>query len=353
MNFIGRRIIKVNPPVNFSRQDKLLFYPGEFDICETKVLTLKNVAVSAGGLCFRNGELIRESTQLYADKLPIFERSGLLQLKLNPTLALLDSDHYLLIHHPWSGNYYHWFTEAIPRIWQVKNDLASLVLVMPDHLMRLKFVQESIASFNFKNIVTVPGTHNLKIVNAVIPQMKPKCYSYDPVVVKEIAAHFENFVKSKSNAANSTGLEYAYIIRGKSHRREIANEDEVIRKLNEFNVAAIDAREHSFIDQVALSGKLKLLISNGSGLTNMLFMKENSTVLELHKTITNMNDFHDKVLWHLASVLGLKYFHQWCEPVDPGKDMYIANLKVDIASLEKNVAKCLKSVRDRIEMISR
>jgi hypothetical protein len=76
----------------------------------------------------------------------------------------------------------------------------------------------------------------------------------------------------------------------------------------------------------------------------MLFMKENSVVMELHKTITNINDFHDKVLWHLASVLGLQYFHQWCDPIDNGKDMYIANLKVDIRALERNAEKCLKAI---------
>ena len=77
----------------------------------------------------------------------------------------------------------------------------------------------------------------------------------------------------------------------------------------------------------------------------MIFMDGHSAVLELHKQITNMNDFHDKVLWHLASVLSLTYFHQECKPERRGADMYSANLKVNINLLEKNIEKYLELLK--------
>lgn len=341
MNFIDRQIIDVKLPFNLTKRYKSLFYPAKFDLHQTNVLRLQNLDVTNDGLCFQKGKLIKGCVQSYEHKIPIFERSGFIQLRKNQTQELSSNYQHLFIHHPWSSNYYHWFTEAIPRIWKVKSELDSLVLVIPEHLMNLTFVKESISTFKFKEIIQVPGNLNLRVPNAVVPEIKPTCFSYDPHVATEIARHFNQFADLKKTEL-SMPIEFAYIIRGKNSKREIVNEDAVIKKLNEYKITSIDARNYSLIDQVNISKKLKLLISNGSGLTNMIFMDRHSAVLELHKQLTNMNDFHDKVLWHLASVLDLTYFHQECEPERRGADMYSANLKVNISLLEKNVVKCLE-----------
>jgi capsular polysaccharide biosynthesis protein len=92
---------------------------------------------------------------------------------------------------------------------------------------------------------------------------------------------------------------------------------------------------------VLFSEKLKYLISNGSGLTNMHFMNAGTTVVELQKRMTNENDFHDKVLWHLASSLNLNYWYFICSPVNRKEDLYIADLKIDINKFEKLLTKML------------
>ncbi len=342
-NFVDRKKVKVILPRNLTKGNRHLFYPAEFDIYATKVMTVRNAIVTANGLCFKDRKLISGSVQAYPEKLLIFEKSGALALQRSSYHQLNSSDQHLVVHHPWSGNYYHWITEAIPRIWKVKKELSSLTLVLPANLLALDFVRESLKCFAFKNIEVVPPNCNIIIPNAVIPEIKPFCYSYESQTMQEIACHFRVFAQSVGYSETNR-KKLVYICRGKSLRREIANEEEVIRKLEEFDIATIDARLVSFWDQVSLSSNLKLLISNGSGLTNMIFMKRKSAVLELHKRITNINDFHDKVLWHLASVLKLKFYHQICEPLDPGKDMYKANLIVDTNLLQRNIQKCLKDI---------
>jgi hypothetical protein len=73
----------------------------------------------------------------------------------------------------------------------------------------------------------------------------------------------------------------------------------------------------------------------------MHFMKDGSTVLELQKKITNINDFHDKVLWHLASALILNYYYFICEPENKGHDMYTSNLKINLKKFEDRIIKML------------
>ena len=70
-------------------------------------------------------------------------------------------------------------------------------------------------------------------------------------------------------------------------------------------------------------------------------MKEGSTVLELQKKITNMNDFHDLVLWHLASVLNLNYYYFACDPTNKQQDMHPADLKINLKKFEDKIIKML------------
>jgi len=88
----------------------------------------------------------------------------------------------------------------------------------------------------------------------------------------------------------------------------------------------------------------KFLVSNGSGLTNMMFMPPGCVTLELRKRITNHDDFLDRVIWYFATACDLKYAQQSCEPVKKEADMYIADLRVDIPTLKVNIERCIAAI---------
>jgi len=330
--------INVTLPVNFKRSD-CLHFRSEYSIFPLKILTLKKITATYDGICFKNSQLIRESVQAYPDKIRIFELGAQLQFANQPFVSYSGEKPYLLIHHPWL-NYYHWLTEAIPRIWLVRNHLSELILLLPEYYKSVRFVQESLKPFNIKKTEYIPHGCNIKVSNAVVPQIKPVCSSYDPDVLSAIRSFYIEHAKTKRIKTPVSG-ERIYIMRGNNPRRRILNEERLMKVLENHNFRSVRAESYSFPEQVLIAENTTYLISNGSGLTNMHFMRQGSSVMELQKRITNMNDFHDKVLWHLSSALNLKYFYFICEPEDKEQDMYTANLKINIKRFEKLIIRML------------
>ena len=73
-----------------------------------------------------------------------------------------------------------------------------------------------------------------------------------------------------------------------------------------------------------------LLISiHGNALTNMLWMPEGSTVLEIRRS----GDSHNNCYFSLASALGHKYYYVLAPSVDNIKDTHIADLIVNMIYL--------------------
>jgi capsular polysaccharide biosynthesis protein len=334
-----RKEIMVRLPYNV-KKDSCLFKRKKYYVSNLQTMHLKNVIVTNNGICFKDLKIIPGTVQKHPDKMRIFELNGLLQIKINKLITFNDSDQYLIIHHPWL-NYYHWLTETIPKLWLIKDNISSLILLLPLYYKNVGYVMESLKPFDFK-IEYIPDNYNIKLANVVIPQIKPICCYYDPDLVTEIRDFYIDYVQRKTSIVISLG-ERIYIIRGNSQRRKILNEDDVIKLLEKFGFLAINAEKFSLFEQISLFRKVKYLISNGSGLTNIHFMEEQSAVLELYKKKTNINDFHDLAIWYLASALGIKYFQQEENPIDKEMDMFRADLVVNLKTLKRNVTNMLLS----------
>ena len=98
-----------------------------------------------------------------------------------------------------------------------------------------------------------------------------------------------------------------------------------------------------FFQQVALYSNAKFLISfHGAGLSNLIFMKKDSIILELHKKKTNDKDWHSLAYWYLADILDFAYYHQLCTPNDPKEQFMYADCEVDIPMLENNIKQMLE-----------
>ena len=73
-----------------------------------------------------------------------------------------------------------------------------------------------------------------------------------------------------------------YISRRKARGRFILNEEALEAMLAEFEAESVCLEDFSFKEQVTLMQRTRLLISiHGAGLTNMMFMQEGGTVIEI------------------------------------------------------------------------
>ncbi len=334
------RLIHVALPHNIPDQDLPLFqscttYPLE----DLSILQLHEAFVTYSGLCIDATGIRKESYHDYSDKRELFINDAVVQFRQalqdpKKLIELDDDETYLLIHHPWSANYWHWMTEVVLRVWMIRDKTSQMILILPEYTKSLAFVRQSLEGFAFKGIFYIPEGHHLLVRNLCMPEVKRIADSYYPEELHAIRNHFLQAAGSDSR----DGHERIYISRKKSSQRKVINESEVEDLLTSYGFECINNEDFDFREQVALFSRARLVVSiHGAGLTNMMFMKEGSSILELHKRRTNDHDWHSFAFWYLADALGFQYYQQVCEPDDPSSTFFAANVVVDMERLEKNI----------------
>lgn len=304
-----------------------------------KLKRFKNVFLTNSGIAVNNLGLIKESCHDYPEQHKIFSNEAFFsyqQAKENPenVIELIDERIYISIHHPWF-NYFHWISEAIFRLWLAKDVKGTVVLLLPASYERLNFVMESIEPFKIDFFV-IPNRKSVFIKNLCLPQIKPICDSYNEKQVHEIRHFYLEHIKLRKLHINLG--ERIYVSRSKFAKRTIINESEVLATIEKFGFKIIFNEDYTFFEQVAIYSNAKYLVSiHGAGLTNMLFMAENSKILEINKKKANTTDPPSFVFWYLADALKFDYLLQLCQPLHLDEDYYYASYYINIELLEKNL----------------
>ena len=340
--------VKVNLPQNLSIEDAAMFESFQsYSIGEQTVKYLNNVFVAYSGFCKDEYGVIKESHHAYPDmeerlvkNLQFFDEA----IAISPELLLeLDDDNtYLLIHHSWFTNYYHWICEGILRLWLVKDRMHEMILLLPETLKNIEFIMSALEPFCFKEIRFMPTYQCLQVKNLCLPQIKPICDSYDTVLVNEIREFYRQYSATKTASSLKMGKKI-FLSRKKSTQRKIVNEAEVEALMIKHGFQVVYNEDLSFWEQVSVYANANCLVSiHGAGLTNMIFMEDNSTILELHKRKTNAKDWHSLAYWYLADALNFTYYHQICDPRDKEEHFFTADFIVDTDKLEVSLAKFSK-----------
>lgn len=342
-----KKSITVPAPINLQKDESHLYEPYlTFKRPIQKVKYLKNVFITHSGLCLNRNGLIKEShhdyPSQYFDYLNEASTNYHAALDNLANLIVLNDDNvYLVIHHPWY-NYFHWVTESIFRLWMVHKKLDKFILVLPDYYQRAEFITESLRPFNIKKIFFIPAGKSLLVRNACLPQIKPICDSYNPYHVKRVREFYRNYILENGRITKKN-VERLYVSRRLAGRRQIVNESDILKILKKYHFTIFHPEKHSFLEQVAFFSQVKYIVgTHGSGLTNMLFMDKNCSLLELHKNKTNELNHPSFLFWYMAHILGIKYFHQSCETFGI-EDYFEGDYIVDVDLFENNLIHMLNN----------
>ncbi len=340
------RTITVPMPLNIECEAVHLYAPYcRYTIERQRVLRLKDVIITSSGLALGSTGLIKESHHDYPKQLGTLLREVMKDIKSaneNEELVIRKEDNvsYLLIHHPWY-NYYHWICESIFRLWMVHKSLDQLTLMLPERYRQADFIVGSIEPFGVRNIFYIPAGKSIFVSNLCLPQIKPICDSYNAPQVRQVRKFYRDYVKA-CRKGTGNAFNRLYVSRKYAGRRSVINEDEVLEVLKKFDFAIFFPEKHNFLDQVAIFAEVRCLVGeHGSGLTNMLFMGNGTSLLELHKNNTNELDHPSCLFWYFAAALGINYYHQSCKT--SGKEDYFeGDYIVDAVLLETNLTKMLR-----------
>jgi capsular polysaccharide biosynthesis protein len=307
---------------------------------------LKNVLVTYSGLAINRSGLIKACYHDYPEEHQIQLRAAAYYFHEaendgDKLIELDDDEPYLLIHHPWR-NYYHWICEAILRLWTVRDKLDELVLLLPESYKDIDFVMGSLEPFAVKKIYFIPEGKSVLVKRLCLPAIKPHCDSYDYEKLRGIRNLYLDFFQSGKIRDIDLG-ERIYLSRRKASRKKVLNEVEVEDIMRKHGFSIVYNEDFTFLEQIGIYSHASYLVSiHGSGLTNMLFMREGAGILEILKHKTNTLDRPSFVFWYQAAALGFSYYQQLNPPVNPdGDDYFFGDFDIDLQLLERNVIQML------------
>jgi hypothetical protein len=326
-------------PRNFDERDRSLFqHELEHDIPPTYLLKFHDVLVSAEGLIVKGLKLLPESFA-YPFELDEWKRSSIAKLLatnyfLRRRRAI--ETEVLWITDYWSKGYFHWLTDALPRLFVMRERLDQLTLMLPWEFETREFVAASLDAFGVKNVDFIKQNEVLECRSLLMPtHTAPSGHFREETIrgVREIL--LSAFGKSQGQDTSDR----IYITRRGAGKRRIANEEEIVPVLDRQGFQVICAEDLTFEQQVRLASQTRYLVSNhGAGLANMLFMPVGGRVFELrHRT-----DYVNNCYFVMSSALDLNYFYQLCEPQGQ-TDPHTADLIVNPQELERSLSRLLES----------
>lgn len=319
-------------PINFN-QDHLPLFERELErvIPETQLLRFRDVLATPEGLLFKGTKILPESFAFpyHLDDWRL--RSVFKFLTKNYVLRRRRKieREVLWITDYWSTGHFHWLTDVLTRLFVVRERLSDLLLVLPGKFETLDVVKASLSAFGVVNVDFIGPDEFVECRNLVMASHTAPSGHFKDEAIRGVR---DVLLSAYGDARDSS--ERIYISRRRAGKRRIVNEDDVTSVVRRFGFETIFAEDLSFEEQVRICSRARYIVSNhGAGLTNILFMQDGGSVLELRHEADCINNCY----FTLSSALDFNYFYQTCAAQDPTADPHTAHLVVDVDQLEKNL----------------
>jgi hypothetical protein len=340
MNIDDSLLVKRNLPSNISQNDLWLFRKAlERKICKPQIEILNNARITGKSIVYKGYKIFPESFVAPSRAEPyrnFFSLTGFLLKHTFFRKRIKTAKPCIWFTDEWSGEYFHWLTDALPRLFIVKDLIPDSVIVLPEKFEKIDFVQNTLKVFSTKEILYLPQRSVLCAQKLYFPFHTAPTGNYNEDIIRSMNRFFIDHSKSIYDVDFG---ERIYISRQKALRRKIVNEKVIIPILKKYGFSILCFEDYDFDQQLSIISKAKYLVSNhGAGLSNMLFMNPGSKIFELRRE----KDDHNNCYFSLSSALGHTYFYQVCKSKNNVSDTFIADLEVDPESFEENLRLLLK-----------
>ncbi len=309
--------VNIPKPVNYNSSHHHLFEPyTDYETAHEQVFELEEVWVSDEGVVSRRLLNFRS-----AFPHPVFRFTYgflyLLRCKLfYGKEKLPDTACVYLVFDFWSAkNYYHWIADSLPRILQIKEDLAqkNTYLLIPEKAP--VFIFNFLEILRINNFIKIKEGSLLYAKKLYISNYTAASGQLHPEKIKRV----REIVLSHCKAFGSE--QRIYVSRSRQKARRIFNEKKVVELLSAYGFKTVYFEELTLEQQVGMVSSAKYFISShGANMTNLLFLPKGAKVLELIR-----EDVPNFCYWQLASISGMDYYYQLC-PI-AAKDHLFVNLE--------------------------
>jgi capsular polysaccharide biosynthesis protein len=230
------------------------------------------------------------------------------------------------------GNYFHWLIDSLARIKLLKEanlfDEVDWFLV---HNLRPSFMEQSLS------ILGIPESKLIE-VDLIRHVKADKLIVTSPVRGndKHVPTWVVDFFREDYLPAVTKKYDYRriYISRQDANARKVVNETALIELLLEYGFEIIELSKYGFEEKIDLFSGADVIISPiGASLTNLVFCKKGSSVIELFPQGFILPDFVD-----IAKKVGMHYHYLICKNENPSRDIADGrkeDLNVDLVEIRK------------------
>jgi capsular polysaccharide biosynthesis protein len=247
------------------------------------------------------------------------------------------SDPVIFIHDNWSEGYFHWHGDALPRLEFLSNHihLPDHKLVLPEHYLRYEYIPASLKYFGLSSKHILPLEYSKVYYADDISYCTQFAISgnYHSGLMQKLSAR----IKSAAGLNDIAPTKKIYISRENAAKRKVLNEAEVTDVLKKHGFEIYLMEKLSYEEQLRLMASAKWLVSiHGAGLTNMLFMHEGSSVLEIRREEDGGNNCY----FSMAAAKNLPYYYLNAISVNSETD-HIGDLLIDCNKLDDMLSRYL------------
>jgi capsular polysaccharide biosynthesis protein len=333
--------VKLNRPLNYNQlsESHQRFFDASFEYEEQPVELIKNAFVTYNGIvlnrwryepaCFYKPSNYKKKYWPFALKiklLSLFSRWGRAHTtKIEESLPLG------IIHQPYM-NYFHFTIESLSRWILLKNEFPTAKILMPSELKKISYINQFIELLNI-DYIEIEESHNVKIVDLKLPTIVRWAGNHNANILLQL----KNVILSEIPKLNSEITpKKIFIVR--SGRRKIVNLEEAKTSLKPFNFDFIDFDGMTVLEQINSVRNCEILIGqHGAGLTNMLFILDNSKVVEIHTNPEENSGFLDDEYYKIASSLNYNYYALFATKSGDKKNVFEEDICLNIDELKEIV----------------
>ena len=303
------------PPFNLKKEDEVLFsHEYQSIIFSTSYLILKNAHVLDDTVFdLSNFKFYPSYTHVHGS---FSSKDKLNRLKFFFKNKIL-VDKAIWITQNWTWMYFHWLTDALPRLIALEDHVEKYKVLLPESYQKHPYIIDSLEILGY-DFIFYSESNRVFVKKLALPSHTASPGNYNAYYLNKLR---DRFLKNKKK------IRKIFISRSQANQRFIINEDEVTSILISFGFEAHIFENYTLNKQIELMNETSVLVGlHGAGLTNMLFMPENGNIIELR----NQGDKQNNCYFSMASGLNHAYYYLQGE----GDSSQTANVNIKIDTLE-------------------
>lgn len=265
--------------------------------------------IKEGRVCSEGGTVITPDDRILADvskeigrsienhsifskwKLPSVE-------KIEGTVALLSA--------PLGQVYFHWMLNVLPRIDLLRKRTGNLEEIYKFLVNGIShpFQRETLSKLGIpeSKIIESDRYPHIKAKTLLVPSIPGKPGNAIPLWACEFLRN--EFLDAKP-LQESARPERLYISRSKATHRRVINEAEVVTYLEKREFQSFQLESLPLAEQILLFSSAKVIVApHGGGLTNIVFCKPGTKIIELFSP-----NYVNGCFWTISNHLGLDYYY--------------------------------------------